>query len=165
MASHTPSADQPRAAFVDVDLSGARFLRVDLSDAVMRAVHIRGADIDAPWLLDGESSLLVNGVDVVPYVEAELDRRFPGRAERRARDPETLRAAWTALERAWAATCARVETMPPGTVDASVSVSARVCHPVTSWIPWNCCSSVPRSVRTSMKKKHATASPNEARNR
>jgi hypothetical protein len=31
-------------------------------------------------------SLLVNGVDVAPYVEAELNRRFPGRAEQRAAD-------------------------------------------------------------------------------
>ena len=38
----------------------------------------------------------INGVDVVPFVEAELDRRFPGRAERRAPDPEGLRNAWAA---------------------------------------------------------------------
>ena len=78
MASHTPSADQPRAEFVDVDLSGARFVRADLSDAVMRAVHIRGADVDAPWLLDGESSLLVNGVDVVPLRRGGARPPLPG---------------------------------------------------------------------------------------
>ena len=62
----------------------------------------------------------VNGVDVIPFVEAELNRRFPGRADRRAGDPDGLRAAWAALERTWAATLERVAAMPAGTVDVSV---------------------------------------------
>jgi hypothetical protein len=41
---------------------------------------VDGAEIEAPWLLSG-GTLLVNGVDVVPFVEAELNRRFPGRGE------------------------------------------------------------------------------------
>jgi hypothetical protein len=70
-------------------------------------------------LFDGEA-LHVNGVDVVPFVEAELNRRFPGRAERRATDPEGLRSAWAAIERTWETTLARVAAMPVGTVDVSV---------------------------------------------
>ena len=76
-------------------------------------------DIDAPWLPHGEF-LRVNGVDVIPFVEAELNRRFRGRADRRAGDPDGLRAAWAALERTWASTLARVEAMPAGMVDVSV---------------------------------------------
>ena len=106
--------------FEDEDLRGARFVRCLLSGAVMRGVDVGGAQIEAPWLLDGESSLLVNGVDVVPYVDAELDRRFPGREQRRASDPDGLRAAWAALERTWATTLDRVASLPPGTVDVSV---------------------------------------------
>ncbi len=105
---------------VDRDLRGARFRRVDLSGAVMRGVMVDGADIDAPWLLEGDGSLLVNGVDVAAYVDAELDRRFPGRALRRAADPEGLQAAWAAVERQWEATLARVSSMPAGTVDVRV---------------------------------------------
>lgn len=86
----------------------------------MRAVDVAGADIDAPWLLDSENSLRVNGIDVVPFVEAELNRRFPGRAEKRAGDPDGLRAAWAMLEQTWVATLARVAVMPAGTVDISV---------------------------------------------
>ncbi len=112
-----PQDDEPRS-FVDADLRGARFVRTDLSGAVMRAVDLDGADLDAPWLAEG--SLLVNGVDVAPLVEAELDRRFPGRSLRHAADPEGLRAAWAALERTWAATLDRAAAMPPGTVDVSV---------------------------------------------
>jgi hypothetical protein len=81
---------------------------------------VQGADIDAPFLLDGEGSLRVNGVNVAPLVDAELNRRFPGRADRRAADPDGLRAAWAALERTWAATLESVAAMPAGTVDVSV---------------------------------------------
>jgi hypothetical protein len=109
------------AEFVGVSLREARFVDADLCDVVMRAVDVHGADIDAPWLLDGTGTLLVNGVDVAPYVEAELNRRFPGRAERRAEDPKGLREAWSSLERAWAATLERAAAMPPGTVDVSVA--------------------------------------------
>ena len=120
MATPTAAEDPRRSEFVDRNLHDARFVRVDLSGAVMRAVDISGADIDAPWLLEGENSLLVNGVDVAPFVDAELNRRFPGRAARRADDPAGLRAAWAALELAWSAAIARADAMPTGTVDISV---------------------------------------------
>jgi hypothetical protein len=120
MATFSQSDELKGALFVDADLRGARFVRADLSGVVMRGVDVQGADIDAPWLFNGESFLRVNGVDVIPIVEAELNRRFPGRADRRARDPDGLRAAWATLERTWAATLERVATMPAGTVDVSV---------------------------------------------
>jgi hypothetical protein len=120
MTTFTRSDDLRAAEFVGTDLRGARFVEADLSRVVMRGVEVDGADIDAPWLLSGDGSLLVNGVDVAPLVEAELNRRYPGRANRRAADPEGLRAAWGDLERTWAATLERVEAMPPGTVDVSV---------------------------------------------
>jgi len=120
MATFTQSDELQGAEFVDADLRGARFVRADLSGVVMRAVDVQGADIDAPWLFDGESFFRVNGVDVVPLVEVEINRRFPGRADRRAGDPDGLRAAWAALERTWAATLERVAAMPAGTVDVSV---------------------------------------------
>jgi len=115
------SDDLQGAKFVDVDLRGARFVGADLSGAVMRGVEVREAEIDAPWLANGQSFLLVNGVDVIPLVEAELNRRFPGRADRRAKDPDGLRAAWAALERTWTATLERAAAMPTGTVDVSVA--------------------------------------------
>ena len=120
MATFTGSDDLQGAEFVDANLRGARFRRADLSGVVMRAVDVQGADIDAPWLFKGESFLRVNGVDVIPLIEAELNRRFPGRAGRRATDPDDLRAAWAALERTWAATLQRVAAMPTGTVDVLV---------------------------------------------
>lgn len=121
MATTFDRSDDLRGAqFTGADLEGARFTRSSLAGAVMRGVDVEGADIDAPWLLEGEGSLLVNGVDVAPFVDAELNRRFPGREGRRAADPDGLRAAWAAVERTWAATLERVAGMPAGAVDVCV---------------------------------------------
>ena len=120
MTRFTDSDDLVEATFIGADLRGARFERSELSGVVMRGVDVNGADIDAPWLFEGDGSLLVNGVDVIPLVDAELNRRFPGRADRRAGDPKGLRAAWNALELSWGATIERVAAMPPEIVDISV---------------------------------------------
>ncbi|GEA86780.1 DinB family protein [Cellulomonas cellasea] len=120
MDGTTQSGDLSGTSFVGASLRGARFVESDLTDVVMRGVEVRGLDIDAPWLANGDAGLLVNGVDVTPFVEAELDRRFPGRSQRYARDPDELRAAWAALERTWAATLERVAAMPDGTTDVQV---------------------------------------------
>lgn len=106
------------ARFDRVDLGGARFRSSNVSGVVMRAVDVDRSEIDAPWLYDG--SFMVNDVDVVPLVDAELNRRFPGRSERRATDPDGLRAAWAAVQTAWEAILQRVATMPDGTTDISV---------------------------------------------
>ena len=120
MTTFTRSDQLQGAEFVDADLRGARFVRSDLSGVVMRGVDVQDAEIEAPWPSGGGSSLRINGVDVVPLVEAELNRRYPGRGDRRAGDPAGLRAAWATLERTWAATLERVAAMPAGTVDVSV---------------------------------------------
>ncbi len=121
MATFNSSDDLQGSEFSDADLRGARFVGSDLSGVVMRGVQVEATEIDAPWLFDGETFLRVNGVDVIPFVDAELNRRFPGRADRRAGDPDGLRTAWATLERAWAATLERVGAMPADTVDVSVA--------------------------------------------
>lgn len=113
--------DLSGATFRGVDLSRASFRGADLSKASLRGVAVDGLEIDSPWLLEEPGTLVVNGVDVAPLVDAELDRRFPGRALRRAQTPEELREAWAAVESAWAAATTRAEGMPPGTTDLSVA--------------------------------------------
>lgn len=120
MAKFGQSDDLQEAEFFEANLRGARFIECDLSGAVMRGVDIQGADIDAPWLAEPKGSLKVNGVEVAAYVEAEQNRRFPGRETRRAEDPDGLRAAWAVLERTWASAVERVEGMPEGTANVSV---------------------------------------------
>ncbi len=105
--------------FVERDLRGARFVECDLTDVVMRGVQVVGMDIDAPWLGEGPG-LRVNGVDVTSFVEQELDRRFPGRSQRRAQDPAGLRAAWTTVDRAWDAAIERAAALPAGSVDVRI---------------------------------------------
>ncbi|QDB79541.1 DinB family protein [Georgenia sp. 311] len=105
--------------FRNRSLRGSRFVVCDLGDVVVRGSDVAGMEVDSPWLLE-EGTFLVNGVDVVPLVDAELDRRFPGRSLRRASTPQTLREAWAAVERTWSATVDRATRMPPGTVDESV---------------------------------------------
>lgn len=120
MATFTRSDDLQGAQFVDADLHEARFVRADLSGAVMRGVDVGGLEIDSPWLLEDGGPLLVNGVDIVPLVDAELDRRFPGRSERHATDPAALRSAWAAVQRSWASALERAAALPDGAVDESV---------------------------------------------
>ncbi|SDS13718.1 Pentapeptide repeat-containing protein [Microlunatus soli] len=120
MATFGGSDDLRGARFVGADLRAARFVESDLSGVVMRGVEIQQTEIDAPWL-PADGGLRVNDVDVGGYVEAELNRRFPGRSERRAADPEGLRSAWATLQQTWATTVDRAASMPAGTVDISVA--------------------------------------------
>jgi DinB superfamily/Pentapeptide repeats (8 copies) len=109
-------ADLTGARFRKVQLSNARFRMVDLSGAVMRDVSLSGASIDGGEI-DG---LHINGVEVGPLIEAELTRRDPARALRRASDPAGLQAAWAALEQSWTASYDRVAALPAGTVEIRV---------------------------------------------
>jgi hypothetical protein len=92
------------ASFVRVDLTGATLRFCDISRVTMRSVDVDGLDIDSHDLFFG--TLLVNGVDVVPLVDAELNRRFPGRALQKAQTPEGLREGWVAVQAAWHETVA-----------------------------------------------------------
>ena len=139
MTESTPEALHHRV-FRDRTLRGSRFVGCDLREVVVRGSELDGLELDSPWLLEEGGTLLVNGVDVVPLVDAELDRRFPGRELRRASDPAGLRDAWTAVERSWAATLQRARDMPDGTIDASVdgewSLAQTLRHLVTATDVW-----------------------------
>lgn len=103
------------ARFRLVDLAGARFEQVDLTGVVMRGVELVDVDIT------GEiGNLTVNGVDVAPLVNAELDRRDPDRARMRPTDPEGFREAWDIVERRWDETVARARRLDPEMLHASV---------------------------------------------
>jgi uncharacterized protein YjbI with pentapeptide repeats len=96
------------ARFRDVDLSNARFHLVDLTGVMIRGAALVNMD------LSGEiENLRVNGVDVVPLVEAELNRRYPDRVKMRPSDPDAFREAWDILERLWQQTVKRARGMAP----------------------------------------------------
>ncbi|HEY1488215.1 MAG TPA: hypothetical protein VGF84_19055 [Micromonosporaceae bacterium] len=60
--------------FVDQDFSRAEFRECVLNGTRLIGVVMQGAEIDGLV-----TNLVVNGVDVTSYVEAELDRRHPVR--------------------------------------------------------------------------------------
>ena len=96
------------ARFHDVGLSGARLESADLTGVVIRGAALVNADISGMI-----SDVRINGVDVAPLVEAELNRRYPDRAKMRPADAEGFRQAWDILERLWQQTAARARGMPP----------------------------------------------------
>jgi uncharacterized protein YjbI with pentapeptide repeats len=95
------------ARFHDVDLSNARFQLVDLTGVTIRGAALVNVDIS------GEiENLRVNGVDVAPLVEVELNRRYPDRIKMRPTDADGFREAWDILERLWERTVERARGMP-----------------------------------------------------
>ena len=98
-----------------VDLTGARLRAVDLTGVVMRNVELAGADIH------GEiGNLTINGVDIGPLVDAELDRRYPDRAKMRPAGPAGFREAWEVLGRLWGQSVERARRLPPELLHESV---------------------------------------------
>ena len=93
--------------FVDEDLTGAEFRECLMSNTRLIGVVMQDAEIDG--LVSG---LVVNGVEVMPYVEAELDRRHPVRLLLRSDDPDDLREAQRQLVAAWGETAQRIRAMP-----------------------------------------------------
>lgn len=113
--------------FRDRDLTGARFERVRLRGATLRqidfsGVQIRGSLFQGARMRGVEMAnvdiygelvdVVVNGVDIAPLVEAELNRRMPDRTKMRPDHAEGFREAWAILERLWAGTVARAKTFP-----------------------------------------------------
>lgn len=102
------------AVFRDVDLAGARFDNVNLNGATIRALF---------WdvTIDGDiRNLKVWGVDVMPLVDAELNRRHPGREKMRPADADGYREAWALLEELWEGTVERARRLPAGKLHESV---------------------------------------------
>lgn len=108
-------ADLSDAELVDVDLRRARVRGADLTGAVLRGVELADVDIDG-WL----ERVTINGVDVAPLVEAELDRREPLRAKMRPTDAAGFLEAWDLLEGLWEGTVARARRLPPERLHDSV---------------------------------------------
>lgn len=131
--------------FHEQDLAGARFERVSLRDATFTEVHLDGAtmqavdftgatirgaifhqsrligvELDDVEITGALQNVTVNGVDIAPLVEAELDRRTPDRVKMRPEHSDGYREAWAILERRWADTIERASTFPPDALQRSV---------------------------------------------
>jgi uncharacterized damage-inducible protein DinB len=113
-----PGENLAGSRFEDVNLADARFNNVDLTDARFHLVDLTNVTIRGAVLVNVDISgeiknMRVNGVDVVPLVEAELNRRYPDRVKMRPADADGFREAWNILERLWDTTVERARRMPP----------------------------------------------------
>jgi uncharacterized protein YjbI with pentapeptide repeats len=118
-------ADLRGSRFERVDLSGAQFRAVDLTDAQFRGADLSGVVMRGVELVNvdiyGEiENLTINGVDIGPLLNAELNRRYPDRAKMRPANPAGFRAAWHILERLWGETVERARRLPPELLHESV---------------------------------------------
>ena len=120
--------DLAGSSFRRVNLSGSRFREVHLTDSVLHDVDLSRTRVRAAYLdgvrmtgvevpdleIYGElGRLVVNGVDVVPLVEAELNRRMPERAQMSPTDVAGFREAIATLDRLWAGTVEKARALPP----------------------------------------------------
>lgn len=123
------------AEFLDKGLRGSRFERVDLTGSEFRAsdlteaqfrgvalhrVRMRGVELVDVDIYGELQNVTINGVDVWPLIDAELNRRYPDRAAMRADDPAGFRDAWSILERLWDQTVARARGLDPTLLHRSV---------------------------------------------
>jgi uncharacterized damage-inducible protein DinB len=109
-------ADMQGSTFTTVLLNGATIQHSDL-----HRVRMRGVDV-VDTTIDGEiQNLVINGVDVAPLIEAELDRRYPDRPKFRPTTADGFREAWDINERLWAATVERARRLDPVQLHESVS--------------------------------------------
>ena len=106
-ASQVKPPEQPGPRFIEANLAGALFQECDLTHA-----HIRGANLVNADIWGAITGLTINGIEIEPLIEAELERRHPGRATLFASDPDGVRASWATIERLWNGTMARAASLP-----------------------------------------------------
>ncbi|HET7357564.1 MAG TPA: DinB family protein [Nocardioidaceae bacterium] len=107
--------DLSGARFWASELNGAQFRGVELHGVVMRGVELADVDIHGELL-----NVTVNGVDIGPLVEAELDRRYPDRVKMRPTDPAGFRQAWDIITGLWDGTVERARRLDPPLLHESV---------------------------------------------
>lgn len=111
--------------FIDENLQGSHFRRVDLGGSRFHAVELQNVKITDAFVEDMELSgyirrLTVNGVDVGEYVTQELEARHPELKQLQADDIDGLRIAWQLIEEAARATVERARSFPSSALDESV---------------------------------------------
>lgn len=116
----------PGARFEEVDLTGARFRQVTLAGATIHGADASGLDVREVYFSDARfrgvvldrvdidglvGHVVINGVEVGPLIEAELDRRHPERVRLRPTTADGFREAWDLVEDLWADTVERARRL------------------------------------------------------
>ncbi len=113
------------ATFDRVNLDGAELRKVDLNDVTIHGAGFHRARLRGVELVDVEITgevvnVVINGVDVGPLIDAELNRRMPERAKMHPTSVAGFREAWSILEGLWEGTIARARTFPEEALHRSV---------------------------------------------
>jgi uncharacterized protein YjbI with pentapeptide repeats len=97
--------------------AGVRLVDADFSRSRLHSANFYRAKITDAWFVEADVSgditgLRLNGVEVAPLIEAELNRLYPERALLAACTPEEFASAWEMIEGIWEATVARAKSLP-----------------------------------------------------
>ena len=124
------------SSFSWVDLSGTWIRQADLHGVRMRGVEMVDVDIDGEL-----HNVVINGVDVAPLIEAELERRDPDYAKMKPKDAAGFREAWEILERRWAETVAHARSLAPELLHERVDdewsfieTLRHLCYATDAWV-------------------------------
>ena len=135
MQAHFVNEDLTGSQFRRVDLAASQFSLVQLGDVEFRGcefagtrfriiemdgVTMRGVELNDVEIAGEIGNLKVNGVEVRPLVEAELDRRYPERVKLRPTDAAGFRQAWDVVERLWDGAVERARGLDPELLHESV---------------------------------------------
>jgi len=108
-----------------VDMSGMRFEHVNLTRARVHGAFLVDTKVTDAWVqsldLSGNiQSLVVNGVEVAGYVQAELERRHPELGYLESTDVAGVHRAWAKVQQIAATTLDTARQLPPAMLDESV---------------------------------------------
>jgi uncharacterized damage-inducible protein DinB len=129
-------ADLSHSRFEEVDFSQSRFHNVYFQDTVIRGAWLERVEIDG-YIDD----VTINGVDVGPLIEAELDRRDPDRRLVRPTDADGFRRAWDVVVRRWDAAVQRARALPEDLLHERVDgewsfieTLRHLCYATDAWV-------------------------------
>ncbi|PUA81427.1 DinB family protein [Nocardioides currus] len=100
--------------------NGAHIEHADLRAISFHHVRFPGLELVDVEITGEIDNVTINGVDIGPLVDAELDRRMPLRAKMHPSTPLEFQEAWTILEQLWTETEERARRLPPERLHESV---------------------------------------------
>lgn len=112
MSATVSSLDTMNRSTASLD-RGAHIEHTDLRAISFHHVRFPGIELIDVEMSGEIDNVTINGVDIGPLIEAELNRRTPERAKMHPTTVEEFQEAWATLERLWSETEGRARALPP----------------------------------------------------
>jgi uncharacterized damage-inducible protein DinB len=141
-----PRRDLSGQSFTLARARDARVTWVELTDSWVqhtgvRRVRMRGVELQDVEI-DGElENVVINGVDIGPLIEAELERQDPDYAKMKPETAAAYREAWEVVERRWAQTVERARALDPRLLHQRVDdewsfieTLRHLCYATDAWV-------------------------------